>query len=391
MKKILYLTFYFEPDLCAGSFRNSPLVKELARQAKGKADIDVITTLPNRYSTFVADAPQYEEHDNYTVRRIAVPKHQSGMRDQIFSFRTYYTQVHKLTRGKRYDLVVASSSRLFTAYLGYRMARKNHTPLYLDIRDIFYDTMKEVLQDGVIKKLALPVIKQIEKRTFSYASHINLISEGFRGYFDKYVKAEYSTFPHGIDDIFFEANKNELPTKNLSGIRSIVYAGNIGEGQGLHKIVPQAAKQLGDKVQFIIIGDGGAKQKLISEIEKLKVNNVKLMAPVKRDELIEIYKKSDFLFAHLNDYDAFKKVLPSKLFELAAFNQPVIAGMGGFAGNFVKNNIENSILFEPCNVEQFVELYNNYEYKQFRRTEFINRYRRVAVNKDMASGILKYI
>ena len=68
MKKILYLTFYFEPDLCAGSFRNSPLVKELADQVQGLAEIDVITTLPNRYSTFDVDAPQYEERGNYTIQ-----------------------------------------------------------------------------------------------------------------------------------------------------------------------------------------------------------------------------------------------------------------------------------------------------------------------------------
>lgn len=391
MKKILYLTFYFEPDLCAGSFRNSPLVKELAKQAEGKAEIDVITTLPNRYSSFVADAPEYEERGNYTVRRIAIPKHQSGMKDQIFSFKTYYCEVKRLTKGKKYDLVIASSSRLFTAYLGYTMAKKYKVPLYLDIRDIFYDTMEDVLNDGIVKKLALPVIKQIEKKTFRYASHINLISGGFKGYFDSYNNAVYTTFPNGIDDIFIEANEKGEPAVSNSKVKSIVYAGNIGEGQGLHKIIPQAAKELGNKVEFIVIGDGGAKQKLIDEMNRLGVTNVTLEPPVKRDELIQKYKEADFLFAHLNDYDAFKKVLPSKLFELATFNKPVIAGVGGFAGNFVKNNIENSILFEPCNVEQFVNLYNQYEYKQIKRTDFINKYKRDAVNRDMAETMMGYL
>ena len=36
MKRIVYLTFYFKPDLCAGSFRNSSLAIELSRQAKLK-------------------------------------------------------------------------------------------------------------------------------------------------------------------------------------------------------------------------------------------------------------------------------------------------------------------------------------------------------------------
>ena len=61
MKRIVYLTFYFKPDLCAGSFRNSPLAIELARQAKlKKAVIDLYTTFPNRYNTFKTKAPKYE-------------------------------------------------------------------------------------------------------------------------------------------------------------------------------------------------------------------------------------------------------------------------------------------------------------------------------------------
>ena len=65
MKRIVFLTFYFKPDLCAGSFRNSPLVLELANQAKDKdLIIDVYTSLPNRYKTFDIQAPEYEEFNN---------------------------------------------------------------------------------------------------------------------------------------------------------------------------------------------------------------------------------------------------------------------------------------------------------------------------------------
>jgi hypothetical protein len=392
MKKILYLTFYFEPDLCAGSFRNSPLVKELAEQAKGKATIDVITTLPNRYSSFAAEAPQFEERDNYTVTRIAIPQHQSGMKDQVLSFKEYYTQVRKVIKGKKYDLVVASSSRLFTAYLGYSIANRQGVSLYLDIRDIFYDTLEDVLDSGIIKSLALPLIKRVERRTFGYAKHINLISGGFKPYFKDYTQTAYSSYPNGVDDVFIEANNVIDSTEQpLNELKTIVYAGNLGEGQGLHKIIPQAAKELEGKFRFLIIGDGGAKQKLLDEISRLGVKNVELRPPVKRHELIAIYKAADFLFAHLNNYKAFEKVLPSKLFELATFPQPLIAGVGGFAADFVKNNIENAILFEPCNVSQFVDQLLTYDYKRYKREEFTQKFRRDTVNQSMAASILQYI
>ena len=392
MKKILYLTFYFEPDLCAGSFRNSPLAKMLAKKVEGKADIDLITTLPNRYSSFSVEAPEFENRENMNIYRVAIPLHNSGMKDQVFSFKTYFSKVKKIVSDKKYDLVVASSSRLFTAYLGYTIAHKQGIPLYLDVRDIFYDTLEDVLPEGLLKITALPLIKLIEKKTFTYASHINLISKGFKDYFKKYTKPSYSYFPNGIDDIFINNFNKELLHQNKNASeKTIVYAGNVGEGQGLHKIVPKIALLLGADFKIKIIGDGGAKQKLVDEVNKLNVNNVDFLAPVKRDELIEIYNNSDYLFVHLNDYKAFEKVLPSKLFELSTFSKPIIAGVGGYAATFVKENIENSILFNPCDADDFIKKFRKYDYKIVKRNSFINNFKRETVNNKLSESIINFL
>lgn len=388
MKKILYLTFYFEPDLCAGSFRNSPLIKELATQIAGEAEMEVITTLPNRYSTFDAEAPQYEDRGHVKVHRIAIPKHQSGMKDQILSFRKYFSETKKIVRGKKYDLVVASSSRLFTAYLGYTIAKRLKVPLYLDIRDIFTDTMEDVLSNPLIKAVTLPILRVIEKRVFTYASHINLISGGFQSYFKQFEGPEYSQFSNGIDAEFQSLPPSE-PVERAEKI--ITYAGNIGEGQGLHKIVPAAAKKLGSPYRFVIIGDGGAKAKLEEALDKLQVDNVTLKKPVSRKELLELYQASDFLFIHLNDYEAFKKVLPSKVFELGAYDKPIIAGVAGYANEFIEKNVPNKILFMPGDAEDMVRQLENYEYTTFFRTEFLQKFTRQEINRNLAASIKSYL
>ena len=138
--KILVLSFYFPPDLCAGSFRCSALIEHLKKQSG--IEIDLITTLPNRYASFSADAPAHEVNDNVEVSRIALPSHASGMLDQIKSFRVFYRQARSITKHKDYDMVFATSSRLFTAFLGARISKAKKIPLYLDIRDIFVDTIK---------------------------------------------------------------------------------------------------------------------------------------------------------------------------------------------------------------------------------------------------------
>jgi len=393
MKRIVYLTFYFKPDLCAGSFRNSPLALELANQAKYKDIlIDVYTSLPNRYSTFDVDAPEYEEFNNLRIHRITLPPHKSGMIDQVFSFLKYYKDVSRLNKGKKADLVFASSSRLFTAFLGYRIAKKSKTPLYLDIRDIFVDTMNDVFKSKTLKLFVLPALKYIESRTFNYAKHINLISGGFKGYFQKYKNSIFTFYSNGIDDEFLQDNSSNLSNNLLNGKKIIVYAGNLGEGQGLHKIIPQAAKLLGNNFEFLIIGDGGTKKLLQAEIDRLEINNVVLKNPMNRKDLQKVYSSADYLFLHLNDYPAFRKVLPSKIFELATFNKPILAGVSGYSAKFIKDEINNSFVFNPCDINALVNyLLNNKEISFIDRSEFIEKFKRGEINEKIANSILNYL
>jgi hypothetical protein len=393
MKRIVYLTFYFKPDLCAGSFRNSPLAIELAKQALEKnVVVDVYTTLPNRYSTFDIGAQEYEEIDNLRIHRIALPDHKSGMLDQVVAFWHFYNAVWKLNQSKNADLVFASSSRLFTAYLGYKLAKKCESPLYLDIRDIFVDTMNDVFKSKLVKILILPLLKIIEAQTFNFAIHINLISGGFKEYFLRFKTPKYSYFSNGIDEEFISRDKSIESGDVSISQKLIIYAGNIGEGQGLHRIIPQAAQLLGDEYNFLIIGDGGAKKQLQAEIKNLGLTNVILNNPVSRDELQSFYDKSDFLFLHLNDYPAFRKVLPSKIFELATFNKPIIAGVAGFAAHFINKEVSNSFVFDPCDAIQLAEYLKNSKSNSFiDRHQFVDRFRRNKINKAMAKSILSYL
>ena len=393
MKRIVYLTFYFKPDLCAGSFRNSPLAIELAKQAKfNNILIDVYTTLPHRYNTFKIHAPMYEEYENLRIHRITLPNHKSGLILQVISFLKFYRDVTRLNKSKKTDLVFASSSRLFTAFLGYRIAKKAKAPLYLDIRDIFVDTMNDVFKSKLLKIIVLPALKQIEYRTFNYAKHINLISGGFKDYFHNYDKSTFTYYTNGIDDEFLQEKNSFLKIELKNDCKVIVYAGNIGEGQGLDRIIPQAAKLLGNSFRFLIIGDGGTKKILQAEIIRLDISNVILKNPVNRSELQQIYSNADYLFLHLNDYQAFRKVLPSKIFELATFNKTILAGVSGYSAKFMKDEINNTYVFNPCDFKSLVDFLLNYESpNSIDRSEFVQKFKRTNINNKMASSILSYL
>lgn len=385
--KILYLSYYFRPDLCAGSFRNSSLFEALLNQVGANDFVHVITTIPNRYGSYSVECPKEQTGKNYRIDRLIVPVHASGMAEQAKSFLSYYKGAMKRIKGEHYDLVFASSSRLFTAFLGKRCAVKNHCPLYLDIRDIFVDTMKDIFKDKKLIQIpAVWLLGFIERYTFKNANHINLISGGFKDYFKKYPKPAYSAYSNGIDDVFIEAGKE--PSVDHGKPYYITYAGNIGSGQGLEKVIPEAAKRLGPAYVFRIIGDGGTRKLLEAKLQEQDVHNVELLTPVARTELIRHYKDSTFLFFHLNDLEAFKKVMPSKMFEYGAFDKPIIAGVGGYAAEFVKENIPNHILFKPTDVDDFVGQMRSFRLRFERRDEFIKNFSRKSIDQKLAASIV---
>jgi len=388
--RILILSFYYHPDLSAGSFRTSALVKALLEQLPTDAHIDIITTLPNRYNSFCSDAPGYEAHPRFSVHRIALPAHRSGMVDQSKAFLTYGRGVLKLVNSKQYDLVYATSSRLMTAVLGGLVARRLRTLLYLDIRDIFVDTINDVFPSKMAS-LAGPLFSIFESWVIRSACKVNLVSAGFLPYFkSRYPKQLFSLFTNGIDEEFV-SEQPITQTVAGEGVLTVLYAGNMGEGQGLHTIVPALAKRFEGRLRFRLIGDGGRRKQLADAIAAENCSNVALLPPIGRTALIDEYKAADILFLHLNDYEAFKKVLPSKLFEYAALGKPIWAGVAGYASDFVNENITNAVTFKPCCVDEACTAFRKLRLNTKPRQEFVGRFSRVNIMQAMASDVIQTV
>ena len=390
--KILFLTFYYPPDLCAGSFRSHALIKAIQNKNKN-IKIDILTTMPNRYTSHnkkLKNLKYIEDNNNLTIYRIKLPLHKSGMFDQAISFMIFFIQVLKIIRKNDYDIVFASSSRLMTAFLGSVISRIKNVSLYLDIRDLFSDTLKDLLSPK-INFFLMPIIKLIEYFSFIRATKINIVSKGFKTHVESILNNNnISFYTNGIDEIFLQ-NNNFIPKKNnFKNLPIILYAGNIGEGQGLHNIIPQVAKLMENKIQFIILGDGGAKNKLINSLAKHSIKNVKIINPVPQINLIDYYNNADILFLHLNAYKAFEKVLPSKIFEYSATNKPILAGVNGFASKFIKKEVQNSFVFAPCDEKEMIKkikiiLSNPINIE---RKTFIKKYNRVKIMEEMAREVL---
>jgi glycosyltransferase involved in cell wall biosynthesis len=386
--KILVLTFYYPPDLSAGSFRIVSIVNALRAQ-NPDAEIDIVTTKPNRYSSFAAEAPRNESTPGGRISRIPLVKHRSGMLDQSRAFIKFAVGALSEVRGRRYDIVVATSSRLMTGFLGAVISRRTKARFYLDIRDIFADTIGEVAA-APTAFAAKPFFSLIERWTVGRAATVSLVSPGFAPYFrQRYPGKRFVFFTNGVDDEFVE---KAAPTNSRTALRNrstILYAGNIGEGQGLEAVLPELAARLGDRAFFRVIGDGGRKKVLQQAIAKQGISNIEMLSPVNRDDLIRAYAEADILFLHLNNYPALLKVLPSKVFEYAATGKPILAGVSGYAAEFLRTEVSNVALFPPCDVDAALKALESLDLVEKPREDFVARFRRSRISAEMAADILR--
>lgn len=380
---IAYLTQFYPPDLSACSFRAGALVQALLDRLPVGSHLTVFTTHPHRYQSFSASVSENEEDDRLTIHRALLPNCDSGMLGQARSYLSFMTHIRKHVRKSRFDLVFATSSKLFSATMGAVMAHFHARHLYLDIRDIFPDTIDSLLPKPAGWML-FPFLRMIERATVRRATRLNLVSEGFRSYYLPIVQEEkLRFFRNGIDPEFLGMRP---PEPGASPLLHVLYAGNMGDGQGLHRIVPELASALKGTVRFTLVGDG-ARRKLL-ETQLCGLENVEILPPVNRERLVELYNASDILFLHLNDCAAFDRVLPSKIFEYAATGRPIWAGVAGYPKKFLETEVPGTAIFPPCNAERGLAAFSMLPAGGVDRSVFIENFRRDRIMGAMADDII---
>jgi len=391
--RVVFFSFYYPPDLCAGSFRAISLARALGAKIGHEDELHIITTHPNRYATHRVEAEDLEVNGKITVHRIPVPDHQDGMVSQMVTFGVFALTAFKLCKELKPDFLVSTSGRLMTGVLTGISARWLRCNYFIDLRDIFSETISDLLSRksrllGAVTKI---VFSMVEKRLLSGAAGVNVVSEAFPGYFkvQGIDTSNWSFFPNGVDQEFI-CTTVDLPTAE-DNVKTILYAGNIGSGQGLETIIPTVARRLRGNYRFLVVGDGGAISVLRDTIEREEVDNVYLFPPVGRAELIIYYQKADILFLHLNDVPAFRRVLPSKIFEYAALGKPIVAGLDGYSAQFLRDHVPYACLFDSGDAEGAISailkasdtvISKNYV------DQFVDLYSRESIMDQMAEHLL---
>ena len=77
------------------------------------------------------------------------------------------------------------------------------------------------------------------------------------------------------------------------------------------------------------------------------------------------------------------------MFEYAAFDKPIIAGVGGYASQFIRENLSNYILFAPTDIESMVEQILKFDRGNQEQGDFVIKFARINIMKVMGRSILE--
>ncbi len=123
-------------------------------------------------------------------------------------------------------------------------------------------------------------------------------------------------------------------------------------------------------IQFMIVGDGSDKERLMTLSKGIE--NIHFVPPVPRDRVPIYYSASDVLFIHLAKSDLFADSLPSKTFEYAVANRPVVYGLDGLSAEILDKS-KSGIRVHRENVGEIVDsikkIKENYDFYQKNATE----------------------
>lgn len=362
--RITFLCQYFPPEMGAPSARTFEHARHWASLGH---DVTVITGFPNHPTGIIR--PEYrglfvkrERVEGIDLLRTWVYcTANKGFFKRILNFLSFFfsSLLMGATMTRRPDVVVGTSPQFFCAVAAYCLSLFKRVPFVFEVRDIWPLSAVEL---GVLKnRWAIHMLEAIEMHLYRRAALIVPVAESTRDYLiAKGIPSEkIKVIPNGVDMRYLSsavAKPSEIRQRlGLQEKFIVSYIGTHGMSHALD-VVLNAAKVFSDdaRLHFLFVGEGAEKEKLKQMAAESKLENVTFVDEQSREALLSYYRLSDVSLVPLKRLPIFKKVLPSKLFELMGTGCPVVCGVEGEAARLVAR-AEAGLCIEPENVEALVD------------------------------------
>jgi glycosyltransferase involved in cell wall biosynthesis len=352
--RVLLLTQYYHPEPVE---KVHDLARGLVRRGH---EVEVLTGFPcypvgKIYAGYRQRLVRREELDGVKILRVPqIPDHsRSAVRRAVYylSFAVAAAAVGPMT-ARRPDVIIVYQAALPVGLTGRFLGALFGAPYVLDVVDLWPES---VTSSGFVRSPFVEgVIRTVVKFIYAGAARISLVTDGFR----RKVEAM------GVDPANLTVIENWMPSETyrmekpdpalaaiegLSGKFVVMYAGNMGEAQGLRTVI-EAAGQLRDErdICFALVGSGTEYEVLRGLAAERSLENVRFLGRRSPAEMPGLYALADVLLVHLKPDLLTDVSIPSKTFAYMSTGKPVIMAVRGDAAEFVTAN-GFGVAIEPAN------------------------------------------
>lgn len=358
-------------------------------------NVTVITSSHNKMNELDLDV-KYKIKYSYSTKKIKGSTLKRLSNNLIFGITSLFKAVFCI--GK-IDLVITTSPPPLISMFAYLISKVKRAKLLYDVRDIWPDVALEM---GSFTKQSIyyKVFKYIADFMYKKSSYITTVSPGkmekIKAYCKKSKKVWY--IPNGLDDDFlnFNVDKNIIDKYNLNKKFSVVYIGNVGLAQNLDAMVELAKNNIkNENIQFLIFGEGSYKERLIKNINSLKLNNIFVVGKIDYALVYTILKYAKISFVSLKNNNMTDSI-PTKMFDALGVGCPVLLLA---KGDSVKILEESKLGEHAENIEQLNVKLNymlkNYQQYESRKNDcikyIVNNYSRKRIAQRLEEKVVKNV
>ncbi|MEK7833363.1 MAG: glycosyltransferase family 4 protein, partial [Acidobacteriota bacterium] len=278
-----------------------------------------------------------------------------GFFRRILNFLSFFfsSLILGATMTGRPDVIIGTSPQFFCAVAAYCLSRIKRVPFVFEVRDLWPQSAVEM---GVLEnRWLIRLLEAIEMHLYRRAALIVAVAESSREYLiGKGIAPEkIKIITNGIDAAYL-ASASIAPEEvrrqlKLEGKFIVSYIGTHGMAHALNVVLNVAQRFKHDSgVHFLFVGEGAEKENLKQLAESLSLGNLTFLDEQPRERLLGFYRASDVSLVPLRRLEIFRKVLPSKLFELMGVGCPIICSVEGEAARLV-TDAEAGLCIEPEN------------------------------------------
>lgn len=333
--RILFIVPHYRPDGGPGAPLFTMLCETLARRGHRPA---VLTAVPHYPSGRVpgeyrgrAGRPLWSDENGVRVGRVALPSlDRRSLWRRLLQFGCYQIGATLAGRRQEADVVVAVSPALEVWLPCALLAFAQGRPVVYSVHDVYPDVG---VQLGIFRHSAvIKGVAALEDSLLRRAAAVRILSDSFaprmlsRGVPEARLHLVYDWVDTGLT--------RPLPRDNdfsrqhdLTGRFVVLYAGNIGQIQGLESVLEAAALLRSQpRVLFLLVGDGTGREALLARAAQMGLENVRFLPYQPLEAMPQVWASADVGLVSLIKGTG-SGALPSKSFSILASGRPLLASI----------------------------------------------------------------